>query len=378
MEKTLPAMPFEIDRKLRVDIATQVTDGIRMAILSGHYKPGDTIPTILEFAHGLHVSIRAPKAAYRTLKKEGLISPRHRLGTLVVGPRPELFRGRIAIVHRDYNPVYYSSLLESHICERLNGAGYLVAPVMTRLVDRYFADESRERYDVRQLSATLRQKTELAVIIGSNPHLEKTVAETGTPFAEIGLWKPKTPGCVCFAPLDIGSVLPDIAARLRERKVRRLVQVALRESEFLDTAALGAVCESVEGLVLWPSTKPPVLQDRLVGFAFEAFAKRYRTKADLPDAFLFTDDYLARGALLALLAAGIRTGRDVLVMTLANKGIVVVHPDPIDLILRDPAGDATAVADAILGYLQTGSVCESVPLEMKLVTDATPSFSLGK
>ena len=362
-------MPFEIDRKLRVDIATQVTDGIRMAILSGHYKPGDTIPTILEFAHGLHVSIRAPKAAYRALKKEGLISPRRRLGTVVVGPRPELFRGRIAIVNRDYNPVYYGSVLESRICNRLTDAGYLVSSVIAPLAGRYCMDPRRERFDVRQLSAVLRQKTELAVIVGSNPHLEKAISETGTPYAEVGLGKPETPGCVCSAVLDMGAALSAIVARLREKGVRRLVQVANRESEFMDRAALGEACESVEGVVLWPSAKPFVVQDRLMGFTFGEFAKRYQTKADLPDAFLFTDDYLAKGALTALLAAGFKTGRDVLVITLANKGIVPVHPDPIDLVLRDPAADADVISEALLGYLETGTPPGEIPLGLKYVAD---------
>ena len=82
-----PEMPFQVDHKLRVDIAKQVTDGIRQAILSGFYKPGDLLPKALDFTRGLHVSIRATQAAYRTLKKEGLISPRRRLGTVVVATR---------------------------------------------------------------------------------------------------------------------------------------------------------------------------------------------------------------------------------------------------------------------------------------------------
>ena len=39
-----PSILFKVDHKLRVNIATQVTDGIRQAILSGFYKPGDLLP----------------------------------------------------------------------------------------------------------------------------------------------------------------------------------------------------------------------------------------------------------------------------------------------------------------------------------------------
>ena len=97
------------------------------------------------------------------------------------------------------------------------------------------------------------------------------------------------------------------------------------------------------------------------------FRERYRTKGDLPDAFLFTDDYLARGALLALLVAGIRTGRDVLVITLANKGTRPLHPDPVDFILCDPARDADAMADALLAYLDSGTAPGTITLESTFV-----------
>ncbi len=84
----------------------------------------------------------------------------------------------------------------------------------------------------------------------------------------------------------------------------------------------------------------------MVKLAFKTFAARYGDRCNLPDAFIFTDDYRARGALLALLAAGVRTGRDVIVVTLANQGNIPVHPDPIDLMLRNPTGDAEAISMA--------------------------------
>ena len=101
--------------------------------------------------------------------------------------------------------------------------------------------------------------------------------------------------------------------------------------------------------------------------AYDLFRARYKTKADLPDAFLLTDDYLARGALLALLVAGIRTGRDVLVITLANKGTRPLHPDPVDFILCDPARDADIIADALLAYLDSGTAPGTITLENEFV-----------
>ena len=356
-----PEMPFQVDHKLRVDIETQVTDGIRQAILSGFYKPGDFLPKTVDLTRGLHVSIRATKAAYRTLKREGLISPRRRLGTVVVGPKADVFHGRVVIVNQNSNPFYSDAVTNEVLTRRLNAAGYVVVSVSAIPLGGRGGDPAKDRFDVRQLNAALRQSTSLAVIMGTVPPLERAVAATGTPYFVTGkphfatdMGKPGTPGCIGSASVGIGSALPDVLERLRERNVRSLVQIGIRQTDLMDSKALQDVCESYDEWTGWPKRLKYSKQEDIVRASCEFFRERYRTKADLPDAFLFTDDYLARGALMALLAAGIRTGRDVLFITLANKGTRPLHLDPIDFILCDPAHDADTIADALVAYLDNG------------------------
>ena len=360
-------MPFQGDHKLSVNIATQVTDGIRAAILTGFYKPGDFLPKATEFTRGLHVSLRAPLAAYRTLKKEGLISPRRRLGTVVVGPKADVFHGRVVIVNQNSNPYYSDAVTNEVLTRRLAAAGYVVVSVSAIPLGGRRDNPDKERFDVRQLNAALRQKTSLAVIMGTVPSIERAVAATGTPYFVIGGAKPGTPGSVGCTPINIESALPGVLGRLRERKVRSLVQMGIRKMDLMGSDALRATCDSYEELVGWPRHVERVSLDAIVRAAYDLFRARYRTKADLPDAFLFVDDYLARGALMALLTAGIRTGRDVLAITLANKGNVPVHADPIDLILCDPAREADAIADALLAYLDSGAVPGTITIENAFV-----------
>ena len=362
-----PEMPFQVDHSLRVKIATQVTDGLRMAILTGFYKPGDILPKVLEFTHGLHVSLRAPLAAYRALKREGLISPRRGLGTVVVGPKADVFHGRVVIVRPYDNPYYYNAAVEAGLLRRLTAAGYAVAIVSALPIGGHGDVEGRGRFDVRQLAAALRQNTSLAIILSSVPPIERAVAATGTPYFVLGVDKPAADGCVGSAPIDIDSALPGVLERLRERKVRSLVQMGIRQMDLMDAEALRGACESYEELAGWPKHVERVTQEDIVRAAYDFFRERYRTKSDLPDAFLFTDDYLARGALLALLASGIRTGRDVLVITLANRGNLPVHSDPIDLILHDPASHADIIADALIAYLDTGAAPGTIMLESTFV-----------
>ncbi len=362
-------MPFKVDHKLSVNIATQVTDGIRNAILSGFYKPGDILPKAMDFTHGLHVSIRATQAAYRALKREGLISPRRRLGTLVVGQKADVFHGRVVIVSSDDNPSYYNAVIGKRLSRRLNEAGYVVANVTATLIGDRKDDADKERFDVRQLSAALRQNTSLAVVVGSAPPLERAISAMGTPFIELGVTKPIAPGCVGFAALDINCALHGVLERLRAHRVRSLVQMGIRHAELMDSEELRRTCESYDELVVWPKHVKSATQEEIVRAAYDLVQERYRDKGDLPDAFLFADDYLARGALLALLAAGIRTGSDVLVITLANKGTTPLHIHPVDLLQRNPVRDADAVSDAILAYLQTGKPAEDITLETVFVAD---------
>ena len=360
-------MPFKVDRKLGVDIATQVTDGIREAILTGFYKPGDILPKVLEFTHGLHVSLRAPLAAYRALKREGLISPRRGLGTVVVGPKADVFHGRVVIVRPYDNPYYYNAAVEAGLLRRLSAAGYAVAIVSALPLGGNDEAAGKGRFDERQLAAALSQNTSLAIILSSVPAIERAVAATGTPYFVLGVNKPATDGCVGSAPIDIDSALPGVLARLRERNVRSLVQMGIRQMDLMDSDALRGACKSYEELAGWPKHVKRVTQEDIVRAAYDFFCGRYQSKADLPDAFLFTDDYLARGALLALLAAGIRTGRDVLVITFANKGTTPLHPDPVDFVLSDPARNADVVADALVAYLQSGVAPGTIALENAFV-----------
>ncbi len=366
-----PRVPFKVDRTLRIGIEAQVTDGLRTAILSGFYKRGEVIPTIDEFADALGVSIRVPKAALRTLTKEGLVCPRRRWGTTVAGPTPDVFHGRIVIADPGANPIYYDSVLEKCLCRRFAAAGYLVSRVVTPIFKRPDGDIDRNRFDVRQYEAALRQNTSLIFVIGAYAHLTQVAADSGVPFATIGRHKPATPSCVGFAPRDLDLILPTVVARLRERGVRRIVQVASHALELLDAALLRAAFDSVESLVFKPEGTLVATQGEVVKFAFKTFAACYGDRRNLPDAFIFTDDYRARGALLALLATGIKTGRDVIVVTLANQGNIPVHPDPIDLMLRNPAGDAEAISKALLGYLETGAPPGDIALELEYIADFT-------
>jgi GntR family transcriptional regulator len=67
----------------RVSLPTQTSEYIRELITSGHYQPGQQLPSEGEFARQLGISRPTLREALHSLELEGLIYCRHGVGTFV-------------------------------------------------------------------------------------------------------------------------------------------------------------------------------------------------------------------------------------------------------------------------------------------------------
>ena len=81
--------------------------------------------------------------------------------------------------------------------------------------------------------------------------------------------------------------------------------------------------------------------------AMEDFSRRFTPGSTRPDLIYLADDYVARGALTALLARGIRVPEDIRVVTFANKGFAPVFPTDLTRIENDPFAEGRFVAEWI-------------------------------
>jgi DNA-binding FadR family transcriptional regulator len=73
-------LPFAIDRNGSANLPEQVAEGFRGAIRSGHYRPGDILPSRGEIAQALGISVRIPREAMAILAAENLVRPRRGIG----------------------------------------------------------------------------------------------------------------------------------------------------------------------------------------------------------------------------------------------------------------------------------------------------------
>jgi len=78
---------------LQVDLSSgtpayrQIVDGIRLLMVNGELKPGDTLPTVRSLALDLGVHFSTVAEAYRTLSAEGWLELRRHHGAFVTERR---------------------------------------------------------------------------------------------------------------------------------------------------------------------------------------------------------------------------------------------------------------------------------------------------
>jgi DNA-binding LacI/PurR family transcriptional regulator len=123
-------------------------------------------------------------------------------------------------------------------------------------------------------------------------------------------------------------------------------------------------------LFVEPAASRPNLESFEFGglVAMTAYLQRHPT---LPDLIHFSDDFLARGGLTALHAAGKRIPEDVQVTTLANHGNHIAFPKALTCLEADPAAVGALMAQLAIHALDR-------PQRKKNVTVAQTRLVLGE
>ena len=161
-------LPFSIDRSSRIKLPYQVADGLRSAIQSGVWKPGERLPSSRELKESLGVSVRAPMEALQLLAAEGLITLREKCGAVVVSGRSPLAKGRVLLIVPGGAQVRSVSVLMENVRRKLNAAGYLVVTTSV-LREKDFVDDDSDPYDLRQLEYDLKMSYSLVLLFGAPP-----------------------------------------------------------------------------------------------------------------------------------------------------------------------------------------------------------------
>ncbi len=341
----MASMPFQISRENRASLIDQVAGGLRHAITAGHYHSGDTLPNLNEMAAALGVSEIVTRRAVRRLAQEGLLNPRRGTGIAVCGADLKTWRGHVLYVHWSGAGMYYHAILSGVMAERLHAANLLVSAVHVDGV------EAAAGYP--KVLAELGHVITLAVIEGPTGGLEALFAARRIPFVHIS--DAASPAAVAAVTAERRAAVPPMRDHCRACGVRRVFQVAPGQCPTPDiTTDFAAAGIAVETLCFAPiaGMESPEAVER---GALVAMRRWLEGGQALPDLFWFTDDFVGRGCLLALTAAGVRIPEDVQVITMANKGLGPVYTKPLTRVEMDPKAHGGIVAACILGQLDKGN-----------------------
>ena len=339
--------PFELDRTRHGDLARQIADGLRTAIETGYYRPGDVLPPVRDLGEILGVSMGIAVQAVTMIREESLISPRPRVGSVVCSKDRPLWKGHIVIVVPPGQGNPFDNMVHAAVRDALTEAGYLVTPATVARVGQ------GNSFDFALLETVLRQQTDLVVQLHDKEPIAKWLSKCGVPFVRFAEDCVSPPGCVGVVRRDFARALPDFAAHCREAGVRSVLQVA---------DALSADATDIlrrNGISVSTLRTPAALRNGK-GFFFatwaaETFAKRLaKGRGWLPDLLFFLNDHLANGALLALGAAGVSIPDDVRVVTWANRDYGPAYFKPLTRMEMDNAAVGATLADCILKYFKTG------------------------
>ncbi|MBP5544350.1 MAG: substrate-binding domain-containing protein [Kiritimatiellae bacterium] len=357
--------PFELDRTRHGDLARQIADGLRTAIETGYYRPGDVLPPVRDLGEILGVSMGIAVQAVTMIREESLISPRPRVGSVVCSKDRPLWKGHVVIVVPPGRGNPFDNMVHVAVRDGLIAAGYLpLSASVGETAPGKFNDFSL-------LDTILKQQTDLVVQIQGQECVARWLSRRGVPFVRFGLTDFKPPNCVGLVRRNDDAAVADFAAHCREAGVKSVAQISVFNRANV-AAALSAAGIEVR---TW---RVPRALDYGTGYELSQWAMSFfrarlasRGAKGLPELIFSSDDHLTTGMLAAFYEAGVRIPGDVRLATLANIGYGPVFPLPLTRMEFDTSEIGKAMTGSILSYLQTGEFPQGIVVGPKYVRGET-------
>lgn len=358
--------PLRLERRYRGNLAGQVADVLRGALVTGFYKPGDVLPTIRELAEKLEVGRVNVERAVSRLTDEGLLNPRPGIGCVVCDAGVTLWKGRVLVVVPPGTGSMADIPMSTVIRDFLTLNGYLTHVVT---VDR----TPEGRFDFALLDLMTRQKTDLVVQLHDKPEISGWLSSRKLPFVRCtsGGAQERPPACVGTVRRSNAAAMTVFAEHCAGEGVRNvLIAAAWDVRDVAESLRKAGISSRI-----WRVPIPPGTTGTEVSrLALEAMTERLsgHGRCDFPELVYFDDDYLASGALTAMLYAGVKIPEDVHVVTVVNPvGSGLVFPVPLTRLEMNTPDWGRSVAEHVLGYLKTGEFPEDAVIGPEYVRGGT-------
>ena len=357
-------LPFSLNRNDGRPLVRQLVDGLRQAIVEGYFKPGDAIPSYRDLAPALGVSEIVTKAALRRLSKEGFVTARPRLGTIVRDRSAKRWLGHVVLVAEEGDDNHLIATVAGALRRRLFEAGYL----LTRSTVGLKPDGS---HDFSSIDAVLARSVDLVVVMYHRPEIYAHLARAKVPFAVFSESVHPPAAAVGAIHFDYNLAMADFAAVCKAKGVREVTQIYWHPLMCDAAPALKAVgirvkkvkalVDESEGRLIGGKRAGRLVIERMLNGPLSSLVTRHSslvTHSPFPvprsPVLFFADDYLASGAFMALYRAGIEAPRDIRFATLANRNLGPDYHCPLSRMEMDAPAAGDTIASAVVEYCRTG------------------------
>ena len=332
-------------------LTEQLADNLRRAIANGVCKPGDTLPGVRRMATLCGTSVQVPIDAVKRLAEEGLVKPRPRIGSVVLGKSRKLWHGRVLMVHVGAHSNYGQNVFCAEIASRLAAANWRVAHT--------YVPRNESGYgNLASFSRMTAENLDLVLLPAYDPPVADIVQSSGHPYmllsAQVG--ERKTPGCIGTMAMADEPAVAEFVRQCRETGVRHVLNLRFDVEKHPDFDSLRSAGVKVENMLL-EVDQSDLRAESISRCAYEAVMARLSDRhSSRPDLIYFADDYLAVGGLWALERLGMRAPEDIKVVSLSNYGNAPFYPRPLTRFEYNHAEYAAKTVRAILRYLRTGQL----------------------
>lgn len=339
-------LPFSLNLLEKRSLTSQLVAGIRESISTGYYLPGDLLPSFSEMSVQLGVSLIVARHAVSELTAEGLVLARHGYGIIVLDRLARVWKGTVLFVTTEHKSIYFTHFIKNALRRRLVTAGYLFESLV---VER----DNNGEYDFTQLGVELTKFVKLVVLYHAAGPVMRFICERGVPYVG-GMGASEFGQCCCGTmQLRFDAAIEAFLKHSKAVGVRNVWQVGLGpESDPADivqsfeTAGISVVRKITPP---YPGYHRPECFERSAMSEFQEIC--LHRKDELPDLLYFTDDYIATGALTALLASGVSIPGGVKVVSFSNCGLGPVFPLELTRIEVDARQAGEVYAEAVLSFL---------------------------
>ena len=316
---------------------------VKDEISSGRLKAGEPIPTIQELAKATGLTFRVARGVVERLAREGYVRSRPRVGTVVLPREVTVLKGRVLFVLPDVDACsYHVTMIADALRRKLGAAGYAFTAVV-------FSQD--ERIGLSFLKHELARTPDVAIAIYSTQPVRKCLAEAGVESVFIYGEPPKKDEGR-WIRFSAEEAIAGFVGHCVRAGVKSVTEVRFEGNETPDAqrplAAEGIRCS-------WLTV--PRMDDlgRYEGIersACNTFINLPRSS--FPDVFLFWDDFVAQGALLAFRERRLRIPKDVKIVSLSNRGLGPVYSESLTRFECDASEAGEKVSAYVLALLAKG------------------------